>query len=540
MHFIFRYPYSSETPLSFTLKLRNKELEIKNLTFKTYLSEWHFNRMIFTIAQNELNRVTGVTIHDLDLRILTNLHYSQPDEIVVSGSASAVSGGDWFVDIADVSRQKFVIYWRMQPHEVTEIRSFALIRLPFMNMEVDGNTTWSLDLLKNDYKCSLMLAHPLTKRMIPVFNFFVADNLEKAQDCVYHGKMYWSANIWSPFYSTYNVNPVLNVLMNPKSSTISDMRFNFTMGDYFAQYQMDFTNQMQNLIPIFRNLTLCVPRQADATAETRLPVWESNHVVTIKPRKYEQTTNAAVLLRLPSGYFVKPIVNFTNTMKFVMNSNNLLVGSSVTNGTIMTPRPKPFKSDCTIAADTSSGTPSRKFGCAYQLEDREPLMFNISALNSQNKRRVTARAFETEILTSTLELTECALPFPMLPELLCMPRELHLRDINANVPVARILRQFPIFNVMIPDTELLNFVLRDSYTSMITTTQGEDWTVICTSRYSGPNWSQQLSQQLSQWNLPQILPSDSETMSIWNLDLNITRTQSQIDYIFNNTMKTPL
>ena len=507
------------------------------------MSEWHLNRMVLTFVREESHIFGGITMHDLDMEIRTNLHYSAPDVVKVTGNASAVFGGKWFVNITDESCKNFVISLNLIPAIVTEMRSLILIKLPFLEMDARGNTTWSYDLLENNYNCSLMVAHPLTMKLLPVFKLFIKDDLKKAQDCVYYGKMYWDANIWNPFFSAYHLNPVLNVLVNPTNNTHSDLKLNFTMGEYYyINHTMDFLNEVQLTIPVFRNVTVCVPREATGRTETRLPFLESTHHMEIEPKKYDMTSNATMLLRLPNMYVMQPIFNCTNVMKFTLTDDNRLVGVSKCNGTILRPTITPFKADMSITpVSLSNGNIVRKFGFAYQLYQEEPLTLNISAPEKNNRRRIIGRAFGNEVLTSNLEISECSLSSPILPEVLCVPREMHMEDINANLAVARILREFPFLNIIIPDTQLLNVVLRDSNISLITTKQNEEnWDIICKSRLSGPSWSKRISEELARLNLPYIKRSDEDAMCTWNTDINITRTPSKIDCILDTKTNTPL
>ena len=529
--------------MAFKLILRNNDFEIKNLTIRTGVSEWYIRRMIFTFVRGERsNFFGGMTMHDLDMEIRTNLHYKQPDVTRVSGDASAVFGGRWYINILDEHREKFVITWKLTPSPITKMKTLVLMKLPFIEMKMDGNATWSNKEFKHNFNSSLMLSHPLTKKLLPVFDLLVVDKLKKAQDCIYHGEMYWESNIWNPFFSDYHINPVFNALMNPRTDSTSELNIKFTMGDSSVNHTMKFSNEIQKIIPIFKNVSICVPRTVTGETTSRFRFWESSHELEITQGKYNLTSNTTMLLRLPGMYVIKPIFNCTNVMKFYLTTDNVLVGSSKYNGTMMTPTLMPFIADVTITpVSRTSGSTSRKFGMSYKLGEEHPLMFNISAPETQNRRLISARAFGSEILSSSFRKTECSLASPIMPDLLCVPREMHLENIMANLPVAHILRQFPILSMIIPNTELLNVVLRDSNMSLTTEKRNDyDWKIIYKSRMSGPSWSERIAEQMTRLNLPHFQLSRNATMNIWFVDTNITRLEEKIDFVYDSKMNSPL
>ena len=516
--------------------LPNK-LEIRDIVIKRSLIKWNIRRIVLRLVRSQQNTIQGLVMRDVDLRIFTNLHQQRPNELRIVGSASMVIGGECYINITDLSQSnKFIISWRVERTSDIRSKSFVFIRLPVLEMDLNGSTNWTQNELKNNYKCTIMLPHPFTNHMLPIFTLSVKDNFDKHQDCLFDGSMHWDVNVWNPVYSDYHINPIFDLALRQKNQTESEMNINLVMGKYNVTSNMSFTNQMQKFIPVYKKIGVCIPQTLSGKAKMNLPCWKSKHSVDITPKTYDVITNGSLLYRLPLIEKVIFIFNITNIIKFTLTPDNKLVGISSSNGTFHMPHVVPFKADCTVLPSENS---SRKFGCGYQLYDNEPVAINITAPNSQNIRQVTAKGFGKNLLSATLKVTECAMPLPVFPELLCMPSKMELNNINANIPLVRVIRQLSFVRTFFPHIKLYNIILQRSSVALYTTTNEDDWNVTCKAKLSGPVLPEALANRTSLLDLPRRL-YDEQQMSTLIFNTTMSKTAAGVEFIFDNTLKTSM
>lgn len=536
------------------IKLRNNEVEVNDFVVKVASSEIRLNKVIFAILRDHSRyaaTIRGVEMNQLNLHIASNLHHQQPDVVRVSGQARAATGEKWFVNIFDTEHSKFVITSDITfPQSDVVSKSFVKIRLPFMTMDLDGQTTWLSTRLQNTYEGKMQWIHCTSNRLVPVFKLEIRDLLQKTRECVYHGKLAWQMNVWSPSYSSFHINPVLNVSINPMQRPVNGVENNMTLvlksGDHKLQSEIDFSSQMQSYLTVLsmynKNLVVCIPRIATAATQVQLPLIESTHQAEIKQGKFYVRSEANVSMPMLFNYIKTKAMNLTNVVDLKTSSHNLLVGGIYTNGSILYPVSMPYNSTLNITQviNLSNRNVARKIDFIQRIGQNQTIQFNISGPSVQGKRRLSLKSSEKEILSASVSVSECAMPLPLFPEHLCLPQLMQIKNITADIPLAFPLPQITLLEMFVPEVHPFDVSIRNSSVSVVTLKRGNHWNIT-----SQSSLRVQLNARPLEDEVPHILSVplrrlESREFEIMNTTLSVARTPRGIETKLNSAMLTSM
>ena len=527
--------------------IRGDEIEFHNFSLKIAASECRLSRVVFALVRNmSSSDIQGVKMDHLNIQVLSNLHYQQPEVVQIFGNASAVAGEKWFINISDTEGTKFVISANVTDPSAANVssKSFVFIRLPFMKMDLQGKSIWFTDKFENNYTSTMEWLHCTTNRLVPVLRIEINDFMEKYSECVYYGTLRWQMHLWSPSYSSFYLNPSLNVTNIPMIFDSESMVIAFRMGDKKISTKINFMKEFRSRLTIFslfdKNVTVCVPQIAMVEGRVETPFWESSHNGYIGEGQYYLRSNVNISVLLPLSVMRAKIMNVTNVINFNTSKNDLLVGGIYSNGSLYTPLTLPYNASF-IVSETyeSSKNVTRKVDFIQQLGDNQPIMFNISGPLMLGDRRLVMQALGEKILTASIFNKKCAFPLPLLPDLLCVPQNLQIKNITADIPVAQILQELDVLNLTVPETRWFDIRLRNSSVSVVTQKQKNHWNVTAQIKLISPVVTKSIEDELPEVLRVPLERLESTKFDVINMTFSVAKTAQGIGTALDTVMLTP-
>ncbi|CAK8678783.1 unnamed protein product [Clavelina lepadiformis] len=461
---ILRYPADENPILGFDITISNNQVEIRDLTINAPLTTFYADRIVAELLRNDMHKCIGFNVNDLHVTATFQTD-SEPANVDIRGNARVEFAGPWNIAINDPNNDVFDLRITVTTGTKKTADSLLRVHLPFMKMDAIGKTEFSAIQRESDYNMTVAWMHSSSRKMVPVFKTNYADHV-RVVDNRYVGEANLTMDVWNPMSPSMQWKPRASFSIQPTAdNTARDMHLTFTpMDGSVIKTDITASNDCQ-MIEILPGTDWCVSNTGTMNSTVDMPFFKmSCNASGSSDNLMVADLKMTALLANPITSSMMPVWTLSehiNLDKMSVGETYVPVGSLNTTYGMTWPVEAPVKMDVIMAPNADRT--ARNFEIIFGVGSLPDIQLSIGSLTPAGKRSIAVNSLGREILSGFFKSSGSVSSIAIFPGIsLNVPSMIEFSNVNADIPLTKILRLVPVLRPLIPAIRAMDIKLADS------------------------------------------------------------------------------